>query len=61
MLHVFKEVEKKRTELEELRIIIQATEITYRQKGEIPTAERLKNLETNVAKAIHLLSAAPSP
>ncbi|WP_094606545.1 hypothetical protein SPSIL_057000 [Sporomusa silvacetica DSM 10669] len=56
MLEVFKAVEKKRTELEQLRIIIQATEITYRQKGEIPTAERLKILETNLAKAIHILS-----
>lgn len=56
MLHVFKEVEKKRIELEQLRIVIQATEITYRQKGEFHTAERLKNLETNVAKAIDLLS-----
>lgn len=56
MLQVFKEVEKKRTELEQLRIIIQATEITYRQKGEIPMAERLKILETNLAKAIDILS-----
>ena len=56
MLQVFKEVEKKRTELEQLRIIIQATEITYRQKGEIPTAERLKDLETKLAKTIHILS-----
>ena len=56
MLQVFKAVEEKRVELEQLRIIIQATEITYRQKGEIPTAERIKNLETNVAKAIHILS-----
>jgi hypothetical protein len=55
MLHEFKEVEKKRIELEQLRIIIQATEITYRQKGELPTAERLKNLENNLEKAIHLL------
>lgn len=55
MLYVFKEVEKKRTELEQLRIVIQATEITYRQKGELPTAERLKDLEINVAKAIDLL------
>jgi len=56
MLEVFKAVEKKRTELEQLRIIIQATEITYRQKGEIPMAERLKILETNLAKAIDILS-----
>lgn len=56
MLEVVKDVEKKRTELEQLRIIIQATEITYRQKGEIHTAERLKNLETNLEKAIHLLN-----
>ncbi|MDF2568733.1 MAG: hypothetical protein K0R55_337 [Sporomusa sp.] len=58
MLHVFKEVEKKRTELEQLRIIVQATEITYRQKGEIHTAERIKKLEANLAKAIQLLGTA---
>lgn len=56
MLQVFKAVAEKRTELEQLRIIVQATEITYRQKGEIHTAESLKNLETNLAKAIHNLS-----
>lgn len=56
MLEVFKAVEKKRAELEQLRIVIQATEITYRQKGEFHTAEALKNLETSLEKAIHLLS-----
>jgi len=56
MLEVFKTVEKKRTELEELRIIVQATEITYRQKGEVHTAESFRNLEINLEKAIHLLS-----
>ena len=56
MLDVFKTVEKKRTELEELRIIVQATEITYRQKGEVHTAESFKNLEINLEKAIDLLS-----
>jgi hypothetical protein len=55
ILHLFKEVEKKRNELENLRITIQATEITYRQKGEIPLAERFKKLETNLEKAIKLL------
>lgn len=56
MLQVFKAVEKKRKELEQLRIIIQATEITYRQKGEIHTAECLKNLETRLEKAIYFLN-----
>ena len=56
MLQVFKAVEKKRKELEQLRIIIQATEITYRQKGEIHTAECLKNLETHLEKAIYFLN-----
>ncbi|MBP2644559.1 MAG: 5-oxoprolinase (ATP-hydrolyzing) [Firmicutes bacterium] len=56
MLQVFKAVEEKCAELEQLRIIIQATEITYRQKGEIHTADCIKNLETNLAKAIHILS-----
>lgn len=55
MLQVFRAVEEKRIELEQLRIIIQATEIVYRQKGELHTAERLKMLETNVTKAINLL------
>jgi len=56
MLQVFKAVEEKCAELEQLRIIIQATEITYRQKGEIHTAECIKKLEINLAKAIHILS-----
>jgi hypothetical protein len=54
-LHLFKEVEKKRTELEKLRITIQASEIIYRQKGELPLAERFKKLESNLEKAIKLL------
>ncbi len=49
MLEVFKTVEKKRTELEELQIIVQATEIT--------TVESFKKLEINLEKAIHNLRA----
>lgn len=56
VLQVYKEVEKKRAELEQLRIVIQATEITYRQKGEFHTAERLKILEDNVTRAIQTLN-----
>jgi hypothetical protein len=55
MLDVFKSVEKKCRELEELRIIIQATEITYRQRGERSIAEHVKNLEEQVAKAVQIL------
>lgn len=55
MLQVFKAVDEKRIELEELRIIIQSTEIVYRQKGELHTAERLKKLEDNLSKAIEFL------
>lgn len=55
MLQVFRVVAEKRTELEQLRIVIQATEIVYRQKGELHTAERLKTLEQNVSKAIDFL------
>lgn len=56
MLEVFKEVEKKRMELEKLRIIVQANEITYRQKGEFHTAERFEKLENKLAKTIRVLS-----
>ena len=59
MLQVFKAVEEKRIELEELRIVIQATEIVYRQKGELHTAERLKKLENKLSKAIELLRIQP--
>lgn len=59
MLQVFKAVEEKRIELEELRIVIQATEIVYRQKGELHTAERLKILEDNLSQAIELLRIQP--
>jgi hypothetical protein len=59
MLQVFKAVEEKRIELEELRIVIQATEIVYRQKGELHTADRLKKLENNLSKAIELLRIQP--
>ncbi len=55
MLEVFKAVEKKCKELEQLRIIIQATEITYRQRGERSIAEHVKNLEEQVAKAVRIL------
>ena len=54
-MHLFKEVEEKRNELEKLRIAIQASEITYRQKGELSLAERFKKLETKLEKAINLL------
>ncbi|MBP2635371.1 MAG: hypothetical protein H6Q72_1278 [Firmicutes bacterium] len=56
MLQIFRTVEKKRSELEELRVIIQATEITYRQRGELHIAESLKNLEANLEKAVDILS-----
>ncbi|MBP2634644.1 MAG: hypothetical protein H6Q72_551 [Firmicutes bacterium] len=59
MLQVFKAVEEKRIELEELRIVIQATEIVYRQKGELHTAERLKKLEDNLSQAIEFLRIQP--
>ncbi|WP_346355571.1 hypothetical protein [Azotosporobacter soli] len=55
MLEVFKAVEKKRKELEELRIIIQATGITYRQRGERSIAEHVEKLEEQVEKAVQIL------
>ena len=56
MLQVFEEVENKRAELEQLRVIVQATAINYRQKGENHTAGDIENLEKNLAKAIAILS-----
>lgn len=54
-MHLFNEVEKKRIELEKLKITIQASEITYRQKGEIVLAERFKILENRLEEAVKLL------
>lgn len=55
MLDVFKEVKEKEVELETLRVVVQATEITYRQKGEFYTADRFKELENTLSKVICLL------
>lgn len=55
VLLLFKEVEKIRKEMEILKITIQATEIVYRQRGEVPLAERFKKLEKNLEEAIKLL------
>jgi len=55
ILLLFKEVEKIRKEMEILKITIQATEIVYRQRGEVPLAERFKKLEQNLEEAIKLL------
>ncbi|WP_110953432.1 hypothetical protein [Anaerosinus massiliensis] len=55
-MYLFTEVKEKRKELEKLRIVAQATEITYRQKGELHTAERFKKLEIKLAQAFELLN-----
>lgn len=56
MLRMFEEVEKKRMELDWLRVIIQADEITYRQKGEEKTAASLEMLRNKLEQAIKILA-----
>lgn len=55
MLAVFEEVKQKQIDLERLQIVAQANEITYRQKGEIHTAERFGQLADTLAEVIRLL------
>lgn len=55
MLAVFREAQQKQIELERLRILAQANEITYRQKGEVFTAERFQKLKNCLATAVSLL------
>lgn len=57
MLKVFKEMEKKCNELEQMRIIAQTGEIMYRQKGEWHTADRFKKAEEALAETIRMLRA----
>lgn len=57
MLKVFKEMEKKVKELEEMRIMAQTGEIIYRQKGELPTADRFRKAEEGIREAIRILAA----
>lgn len=57
MLKVFKEIEKKVQELEEMRIVAQTGEIIYRQKGELHTAERFRKAEEGLREAIRILAA----
>jgi len=52
MLKIFKDVEKQKSELEQLLIYAQTDEIMYRQKNEIEVANRLKILENNLRMAI---------
>ena len=55
ILTVFQEVKQKQIELEYLRILAKASEITYRQKGEIYTAERLAILNDRLTAVVSLL------
>jgi hypothetical protein len=57
MLKVFKEIEKKCKELEEIRIVAQTGEIVYRQKGEWHTADRFKKAEEALLEARQILRA----
>lgn len=55
MLEVFEEVKQKQTDLERLQIMAQANEVTYRQKGEIHTADRYGQLADTLAEVVRLL------
>lgn len=57
MINVFKEIEKKCKELEEMRILAQIGEIMYRQKGEWHTADRFEKAEKALKEATQILKA----
>lgn len=57
MINIFKKIETKCKELEEMRIVAQTGEIMYRQKGEWHTADRFKKAEEGIVEAIRILRA----
>jgi|GEM_PF-6093091 len=57
MYKVFKEIDLKCRELEQMRILAQTGEIMYRQKGEVPIADRFKRAESGLGEAIRMLRA----
>ena len=52
MLTIFQEVLKEEKELEDLRVLAQANQITYPQRGTLHTAERFKILESTLGSAV---------
>ncbi|HBS58889.1 MAG: hypothetical protein AAGU23_02700 [Bacillota bacterium] len=56
MIKIFREIEKKVKELEEMRIVAQTGEIIYRQKGELHTADRFRKAEKGIQEAIRILA-----
>lgn len=57
MFKIFKELENKCKELEQIRILAQTGEIMYRQKGELHTADRFGKVEKGLLEAIRILRA----
>jgi hypothetical protein len=55
MFKMLQEIERKCQELEDMRILAQAGEIMYRQKGELHTADRFRKAENRLFRAIRIL------
>lgn len=56
MFKIFRGIDQKCKELEQMRVLALTGEIMYRQKGEYHVADRFKKAEKGLAEAIRILT-----
>lgn len=57
-MEIISKINNQSIEIEKLRIEAKATEVNYRQKGEIHTAERFEKVEIILTDVVNLLKEA---